>query len=75
MSVALDDAARALLEATACLAKFADYRWLRGEYVLSVTDARISADQMEAITGARDAVSRALGIDPVSDALRRNGDG
>ena len=68
-------AAAALHAATAVLAQYADRRWLRGEYVLAVTDARITADQMEAITDARDAVARALGCDPAREAAARDGAG
>lgn len=64
-------AARSLLAATDCLARYADRRWLRGEYVLAVTDARITADQMEALIAARGRVSRALGIDDAAEAIRR----
>ena len=63
-------AARALLTATDCLARYADRRWLCGEYVLAVTDARITAEQMEALIAARDAARRALGIDALADAAR-----
>lgn len=67
----LSVAARSLLSATDCLARYADRRWLRGEYVLAVTDARISADQMEALLAARERLSRALGIDDAAEAIRR----
>ena len=63
LTVALRD----LLSATDCLARYADRRWLCGEYVLAVTDARITADQMEALIAARDAARRALGIDALAD--------
>ena len=75
MSVALDDAARALLSATDCLARYADRRWLRGEYVLAVTDARIGADQMEALIAARERVARALGVDALREDTARDGAG
>ena len=63
-------AARALLTATDCLARYADRRWLCGEYVLAVTDARISAEQMEALIAARESAKRALGIGPLADVAR-----
>lgn len=63
-------AARALLTATDCLARYADRRWLCGEYVLAVTDARITADQMEALIAARESARRALGIDALADVAR-----
>lgn len=63
-------ALRALLAATDCLARYADRRWLCGEYVLAVTDARISAEQMETLIAARDAARRALGIDALADVAR-----
>lgn len=66
LTVALRD----LLSATDCLARYADRRWLCGEYVLAVTDARITADQMEALIAARDAARRALGIDALADVAR-----
>ena len=63
-------ALRALLAATDCLARYADRRWLCGEYVLAVTDARITADQMEALIAARESARRALGIGPLADVAR-----
>ena len=63
-------AARALLTATDCLARYADRRWLCGEYVLAVTDARITADQMETLIAARESARRALGISPLADVAR-----
>lgn len=63
-------ALRALLTATDCLARYADRRWLCGEYVLAVTDARITADQMEALIAARESARRALGIGPLADVAR-----
>ena len=63
-------AARALLFATDCLARYADRRWLCGEYVLAVTDARITADQMEALIAARESARRALGTDALADVAR-----
>ena len=63
-------AVRALLTATDCLARYADRRWLCGEYVLAVTDARITADQMEALIAARESARRALGIGPLADIAR-----
>lgn len=68
-------AARALLSATDCLARYADRRWLCGEYVLAVTDARISADQMEALIAAREQARRALGIDALHEDTARDGAG
>ena len=66
LTVALRD----LLSATDCLARYADRRWLCGEYVLAVTDARITADQMEALIAARESARRALGIDALADVDR-----
>ena len=63
-------ALRALLSATDCLARYADRRWLCGEYVLAVTDARITAEQMETLIAARESARRALGIDPLTDVAR-----
>ena len=63
-------AMRDLLSATDCLARYADRRWLCGEYVLAVTDARITADQMEALIAARESARRALGIDALADVAR-----
>lgn len=57
---ALEGAARELLGATDFVARFADRRWLDGEYVLVVTDARITAERMERILDARRAVAAAL---------------
>lgn len=54
-------AARELLAATDFLAGFADRRWMEGEYVLAVTDARLSAERMERILDARHDVAAALG--------------
>jgi len=57
----LSAAARELLAATDFVAGFADRRWMEGEYVLAVTDARLSAERMERILDARRAVAAALG--------------